>query len=459
MRITKISVEDLFDYYCYDIELREHSPITIVHAPNGYGKSTVLKLIRSVLSNTITEIVDVPFKRYTLYLDDGKDINIQKRTENEDTREYTQEVTISINQDGKMLESVNFNFSYDSLMFLKEEGIQEYIRREEVRRRRHAMDSRNGDHEPYNLRKRFERLNYALEDIRKTVQVNYIDSNRLYAQDDAQNEDRLEYIREINRRHITESRMRGIEYGSFNGVNENILRASHAILQNIRDVRQKYSEESEKRDRTFPNRLIQAVNNQKQRVYSDDEIKKNLEEIEKKRSNLEKTGLIPQSKQIVQTITSIDSTMRKFYTLYIDDTFKNLSTFDTIQEQLELFMDIINNRTSFSNKEMRIDIRRGVVFKRIQSKSGNHKLIPLEKLSSGEKHDFILFYELIFKSNENTVFLIDEPEISLHVAWQMQFVDMLDTICRITGTQALIATHSPDIVNGHDDLLVSLGDM
>ena len=81
----------------------------------------------------------------------------------------------------------------------------------------------------------------------------------------------------------------------------------------------------------------------------------------------------------------------------------------------------------------------------------------MEALSSGEKHDFIMFYELIFNSGENSVFLIDEPEISLHVAWQMEFINVLEKICELNGMQAIIATHSPDIVNGHDDLLISLG--
>ena len=81
----------------------------------------------------------------------------------------------------------------------------------------------------------------------------------------------------------------------------------------------------------------------------------------------------------------------------------------------------------------------------------------MEKLSSGEKHDFIMFYELIFNADRTSVFLIDEPEISLHVAWQMEFIDILERICKLNGTQAIIATHSPDIVNGHDDLLISLG--
>ncbi len=132
--------------------------------------------------------------------------------------------------------------------------------------------------------------------------------------------------------------------------------------------------------------------------------------------------------------------------------------YDTIKAKLELFIEIINTKTVFSNKQMRIDNeKKGVVFEPLESKSGKKHVIPLEKLSSGEKHDFIMFYELIFNADRTSVFLIDEPEISLHVAWQMEFIDILERICKLNGTQAIIATHSPDIVNGHDDLLISLG--
>lgn len=41
--------------------------------------------------------------------------------------------------------------------------------------------------------------------------------------------------------------------------------------------------------------------------------------------------------------------------------------------------------------------------------------IPIEHLSSGEKNDFVLFYELIFKCDSKSLILVDEPEISLHV--------------------------------------------
>jgi len=69
----------------------------------------------------------------------------------------------------------------------------------------------------------------------------------------------------------------------------------------------------------------------------------------------------------------------------------------------------------------------------------------VDELSSGEKQIFfragsILEYEL-----ENSIILIDEPEISMHPEWQQK---ILDFYRKVAGSnQLIIATHSPHIVS------------
>ena len=77
-------------------------------------------------------------------------------------------------------------------------------------------------------------------------------------------------------------------------------------------------------------------------------------------------------------------------------------------------------------------------------------------LSSGEQHEIVLLYELLFKVSENSIILIDEPEISLHVAWQEVFLKDLGQMAELSRFQALIATHSPQIINDRWDLTVEL---
>jgi len=54
--------------------------------------------------------------------------------------------------------------------------------------------------------------------------------------------------------------------------------------------------------------------------------------------------------------------------------------------------------------------------------------VDLESLSSGEQHELVLLYDLLFKTKKDTLLLVDEPEISLHIAWQKQFLSDLRRI-------------------------------
>ena len=55
--------------------------------------------------------------------------------------------------------------------------------------------------------------------------------------------------------------------------------------------------------------------------------------------------------------------------------------------------------------------------------------------------------------------LIDEPELSLHVAWQLQFIKDIKEIARAREIQIVIATHSPEIVSESMDCCIDLTEM
>ena len=49
-----------------------------------------------------------------------------------------------------------------------------------------------------------------------------------------------------------------------------------------------------------------------------------------------------------------------------------------------------------------------------------------------------------YSSNRSPIFIIDEPELSLHISWQEIFVDAL--LKASPDTQFIMATHSPAIL-------------
>jgi predicted ATP-binding protein involved in virulence len=57
---------------------------------------------------------------------------------------------------------------------------------------------------------------------------------------------------------------------------------------------------------------------------------------------------------------------------------------------------------------------------------------------------------------EDSLILIDEPELSLHITWQEQFLDDIKQITELSGLDVLIATHSPQIIGTHWNWTVEL---
>ena len=74
-------------------------------------------------------------------------------------------------------------------------------------------------------------------------------------------------------------------------------------------------------------------------------------------------------------------------------------------------------------------------------------------LTSGQQRLYSIFTAIT--KQDKTIFLIDEPEVSLHIDWQRKIVDQILQIAR-TGF-VLIATHSPDVIYHHHEKVIDLG--
>jgi predicted ATP-binding protein involved in virulence len=136
--------------------------------------------------------------------------------------------------------------------------------------------------------------------------------------------------------------------------------------------------------------------------------------------------------------------------VYLNDLEQKSAVFDDLLEKLELFTSILNERR-FTFKSINISRDKGFYFKTVTGSE-----LELSQLSSGEQHEVVLLYELIFKTRASILVLIDEPEISLHITWQKEFLADLLKIIKLQNFQVLIATHSPSIINDRWDLVYNL---
>ncbi|KAA6455971.1 ATP-binding protein [Acidobacteria bacterium AB60] len=79
-------------------------------------------------------------------------------------------------------------------------------------------------------------------------------------------------------------------------------------------------------------------------------------------------------------------------------------------------------------------------------------------LSSGEQQLLLLFSYVLTAREMPSVFIIDEPEISLNIKWQRQLIQSLLDITNGARIQFIFASHSMELLAQHRDRVVRLDD-
>jgi len=104
---------------------------------------------------------------------------------------------------------------------------------------------------------------------------------------------------------------------------------------------------------------------------------------------------------------------------------------------------ILSNIHSVTNGEFRED-KEGLMF----MENGLKKPVPLSNVSAGIK-TFLIIKRLLElgEIKERNILILDEPEIHLHPAWQLQFAEILVLLQKEFNLTILLTTHSPYFLN------------
>lgn len=133
----------------------------------------------------------------------------------------------------------------------------------------------------------------------------------------------------------------------------------------------------------------------------------------------------------------------KEYLLAEIETINNKMKVNLFSKKVEKYIETINSFLIHSGKKVYFEKKEANFYLRLLKRK---KIIDIEFLSSGEIEILNLCTQLFF--NEKKIIIIDEPEKSLHLEWQILFGKIIDTILEYDNDlQIIIATHSPFIVN------------
>jgi predicted ATP-binding protein involved in virulence len=440
LRISEISIDGLFGLYNHNVKLNLSDRVTIIHGPNGIGKTQVLRFVEAFTEGKYFQFNKMPFKKFEIVFNNGLKVGIRKKSD-EVTDGFNFEF-FSIEKNGNELKQ---KASIDKKDF---ENVLMYIRREMPITRASEnswLDRRTGtvytseellanyyDQIPDKIKKKFETPDW-LRPIVKNIETHLIETQRLFNMSSYYDRsNRISYEREDNLFSST------------------VQEYAKDLKKRINDTLADYAKVSQSLDQTFPQRLLGGIIEQ-----TDINILKNrMELLELTRSNLKQVGLLGQdviNPFDITTLDALNDAQKTPMALYVEDTEKKLSVLDPIADRVTILLEKINKK--FRNKELKIDKVDG--FKIIDS-SGNK--LTLDVLSSGEQHELVLIYSLLFKVRPNALVMIDEPELSLHVTWQRAFLTDIMDIAKTASFDVLLATHSPYIVGDRHDLMISLGE-
>lgn len=121
------------------------------------------------------------------------------------------------------------------------------------------------------------------------------------------------------------------------------------------------------------------------------------------------------------------------------------SKVSAVNKEIAEYSHLINNFYDQTGKTLGFDPSG-----RISVQKGDDRF-GLDELSSGEAQIFVILTHLAFNpdASEAGVFIIDEPELSLHLFWQDMLVESM--IKANPDIQYLMATHSPAIIGTRVD--------
>lgn len=448
MKLKKLTIKGLYGLD-YDLEFNED--ISLLYGLNGSGKTTILNIIYHLLNGEIIKVIEYDFVNISLDFivrDEPSKISIGKSEE---------KVVIDFNGDKETLhiglspEFINERRYISDNEMLESSDLEKHYYRKEILRDLRAKS--------IPLSKKFSNFKYLFDTLyipinRKVQGINNRYSSNVKSQ---------RIFRDTNRRNIEQSLL--IAQNFFNDyINIISLEEKRIINVDRGKMLQKIAEPINERKivKMFNEDLGLSLSNKENalhkagvgdiqkliKAYNETSNSFHLNDESNKYDIVNPTDFIRHSFTAAQMIKIIELS---------EITEKSTEKINSSKLIKNMVIDSINELFSETGKRLGYnDETRELYF--IVNDNWKQKL-EIEYLSSGEKQVLIFFiFSLInsssLKGKKSKILLIDEPELSLHIEWQIKLLSKLELVT--DHTQFIIATHSPDIIGDKYNKMVEV---
>ena len=418
MKISSYIISKLFGTFSYTFSFEEKGDVIVITGPNGYGKTTSLLILEELSRKNFYFFYKLRFDRILLNFDNGSKLEIlsslildhRETTDNEDIlltphrsvlfRWYSGkgEVSASITIDDAIIQKAKSNFR----RIKRNGGLQE------------EFDTYISNHPIV--------LELLLE---PDVHHNYMDM--------------LLYMEQLSVMYIPADRLREQTVQKTNNY-YTVESVAQSLSSKMQEGRQNYYQSLSRSRNALVDKLLQHAP-----AYNEDRYNAIKDSLTEKIKYLYAWGLIDFKE--IKPYKKEDASVLTVYMQELDST---LSNYDELYHQLKVF-SLALQKKEFVNKNIRLHYEKGIEVRLMNGES-----LDIKSLSSGEQNQIILLYRLILDSKPSSIVLIDEPELSLHLAWIRGMLDEYKTFARTTDSQYLIATHSAAFISGQWDTTYDL---
>lgn len=438
--LTRVRAQRMLGQFDHTIDFPESWEFVIVYGPNGVGKTKLLEAVHALITLSTATLSRIPFATLELRFSDSTVLMAEREPDQDVDGAATNasplrltlfrdEIVIAA-ADIEAQEHTEFtDYLLNETMwrpvddeYWEDRSDGELVTFAELQSRygRRAASGYNNSAIPSPIREYLRSVDTHLIETQRLITITLPRSRPVYSSAAS---------RRLSQRTTVSAYSEDLK-----------RRLGRALAQNSRTTQQL--------DRTFPRRILE---NPAPLDVDDEMIRKRYEDQNALRKRLAGIAVVGGESDLPLPQRVLADWERHVLWTSLADTDAKLSSFDEILSKITLLEDIVNRR--FLGKTMVVNSDDGLMIRR---NVDGRQLSP-ESLSSGEQHELILIYDLLFNARPGTVVLLDEPEISLHVAWQQQFLDDIIRVSHLSELRFVVATHSPQIINKWWDRTVQLG--
>lgn len=423
-KLKKIIIRKMWGKKKVEIDFDEK--LNILVGKNGCGKSTVLKILESIIMVDIEKMMSLKFSKVTLILDSNGNkiaIMVNKREQNEISFRNKEQIESS-----KLLYSfLDEHKQEERYLIINNELLLSKDKFNPVFIKKPIEIIRNKIKTLINLTCLFDR---RLEDT-------YIKNYNLQNETEIDKklflllEELNKYENEINNEIVKEDKK----------FQEKCLKGlfDFPMIEEIPNWQKKIQEEIENvknslnlKNKSVPESFIELYKDSgcfNQEI--DCKIRKIAEQIESLIKNEEK---IQDTQNVINAIVLTSIMLRNMEIL--KENFITNEKKDEIKKPLVNLYKLLNKfildkKITYFNSKLIIE--------------KEDELLSYIDLSSGEKQLLIIFIKTLLEKGKHMLSVTDEPELSLHILWQKEIIEAMMELN--PNSQMILSTHSPDIVS------------